>query len=356
MEHVQKTVIGPRLRSGDSSSADDGRQAAFGRAIRPSGRPQADGCRGGIPDHERSGLAMREQGMGDPPKRGRRSSRGRVAAGDGDSAGTPGVSCPQMGSVQEKRPLRRLVIANQKGGVGKTALAVHLSWMFQDQGSDVCFMDLDVQGNGSHTLSGWTSGLTSSAMFDGGLESVSAVPRPALIESDPKLADLDGRQLEDLAPGLDRSLQMLDGLGFDLCVIDTAPSLGVGLACALLAADYVICPLCLEYYSLQGLERMVATIRNVKTINPRLQFLGLVPSLVDRRDPRQRQHLDELVAAYPDLVSPPIGRRSSVAEGLALGLPVWRIDKRAAKEAAKEFRAVGAWVAARMDGGISDER
>jgi chromosome partitioning protein len=347
MDHVQETIIEPRLRTGNRPLTEDGNPKSSDRPVRTRRRLPTNRSCTKVRHHEGRRLAMRAESV-EGARRNRPDNRGGITTGNGSLAAPPGISGKEVGQV-EKRTMRRLVIANQKGGVGKTALAVNLSFHFHESGISTVCLDLDVQGNASHTLSSWKSGVTSSAMFSDGPSFT--VQQPALIESDACLADLDTRSLAELAPCLDRNLRKL--AGFELCLIDTAPSLGVGLASALMTADYVLCPLCLEYYSLQGLERMVTTIQNVRTVNPRLQFLGLVPSLVDRRDPRQRRHLEELLEAYPDLVSPAIGRRGSVAEGLALGVPVWRIQKTAAKEAAKEFRAVAAWVADRM--GINHE-
>jgi hypothetical protein len=89
-----------------------------------------------------------------------------------------------------------------------------------------------------------------------------------------------------------------------VCLIDTAPSLGVSMAAALYAADYVLSPIELEAYSIQGIKKMVMAIANVRKANPGLKFLGMVPSKIDGRNPRHGRHLQELANAYPQLMIP----------------------------------------------------
>ena len=73
---------------------------------------------------------------------------------------------------------------------------------------------------------------------------------------------------------------------------------------------------------------MVTTITNIRRANPKLKFLGMVPSKVDARNPRHGRHLKELNQAYPQLMVPAgIGLRSSIADALASCVPVWKIKK-----------------------------
>ncbi len=95
---------------------------------------------------------------------------------------------------------------------------------------------------------------------------------------------------------------------------------------------------------------MVTAIANVRQANPKLQFLGMVPSKVDARNPRHGRHLQELEAAYPQLmILERVGLRSSIADALASGVPVWKIRKTAARKAAKEVRALANYVFNKME-------
>lgn len=251
--------------------------------------------------------------------------------------------------------MKTLVVANQKGGVGKTADLVHLAFDFMERGLRVVVIDLDTQGNASYSLHEFSSGMGASALFaDGRPDELSSLdaegPAMSLIAADAGLADLERVSLKDAAARLRRNIQALDAIGFDVCLIDTAPSLGNCLAASLLAAEYVISPIELEAYSMQGIEKMDTTIANVRQINPKLQFLGMVPSKVDRRNPRHVQHLEELEGAYPKLVLPvQIGLRSSIADALAQRIPVWKIKKTSARKAAQEVRALAELVFQKME-------
>ena len=253
--------------------------------------------------------------------------------------------------------MKTLVTANQKGGVGKTSTLVHLAFDFLERGLKVAVIDLDTQANASYTLNEFRSGYLASQMFTMGsselrtwFKDLPGGPFVRLIASDGPLADMEKRTMSEAAASFKKSVKALGDCGFDVCLIDTAPSLGVTMAAALFAADFVLSPIELEAYSIQGIKRMVTTIANVRKSNPRLQFLGMVPSKVDSRNPRHGRHLEELERAYPQLMIPTgVGLRSSIADALASGVPVWKIKKTAARKAAQEVRALADHVFEKME-------
>ncbi len=237
-----------------------------------------------------------------------------------------------------------IVSANQKGGTGKTATIIHLAFAFAKRELSVVFVDLDTQGNASYTLSEFTSGIFTSQLFDKKF----TVPEPAqsltLIESDTALANIEKMSISKAGKSFHSAIQDL-GVKYDVCLIDTPPSLGIGLTSALLAADYVYSPVELEAYSIQGIKKMMITISSLRRLNRHLTFLGILPSKVDARNPRHVRHLTELREAYPKLILPVnIGLRSSVADALATGVPVWKIKKTAARKAGKEMRSFAEYV------------
>jgi chromosome partitioning protein len=144
----------------------------------------------------------------------------------------------------------------------------------------------------------------------------------------------------------------IEALGefFDVCLIDTAPSLGVAMTAAVLTADYMLSPIEMEAYSLQGMKKMVAVIGNLRKQNPKLRFLGMVPNKVDARKPRHVNNLATLQQAYPQLILPfSIGARDSIAEALGEQMPVWKIKKTAARKATQEVRALADYVFTKME-------
>ncbi|MFN7506215.1 MAG: ParA family protein, partial [Limnobacter sp.] len=107
--------------------------------------------------------------------------------------------------------------------------------------------------------------------------------------------------IPDAAKALQASIAALDEY-FDVCLIDTAPSLGIAMTAAVLASEYMLSPIELEAYSLQGMKKMVAVIGNLRQANPKLRFLGMVPNKVDARKPRHVNNLAALKEAYPQLI------------------------------------------------------
>lgn len=253
--------------------------------------------------------------------------------------------------------MKTLVIANQKGGVGKTSTIVHLAFDFAERGLKVAVIDLDTQANASFTLHAYQADYRASELFTAGVGALQAAlaalpPEPTLhlIASDSRLADIEGLGVAAASEAFRAHIAELDAAGFDVVLIDTAPSLGVGMAAALYAADAVLSPFELEAYSIQGINSMLTAIANVRKANPALRFLGMMPSKVDARNPRHAQHLVELKQAYPDAVLPTsIGLRSSISDALSSCEPVWHNRKTAARKASKEVRAVAQYVYDQME-------
>jgi len=251
--------------------------------------------------------------------------------------------------------MKTLVTAVQKGGQGKTFITCHLAFDFLERGLRVVVIDLDTQGNASFTLSAYQSDYSSSQLFAGDTDELRSWAgklkdsKLALIEADANLANLDKMDLSQAAGALRTSIEVL-GESFDVCLIDTAPSLGVAMAAAVLSADYMLSPIEVEAYSLQGMKQMIAVISNLRKQNTKLRFLGMVPNKVDARKPRHVTNLAVLQQAYPQLVLPfSIGARDSFAEALGEQKAVWNIKKTAARKAIKEIRMLADYVFNKME-------
>jgi chromosome partitioning protein len=284
------------------------------------------------------------------------------AGGGGNISGTSTAESVHRQTVGNRiceqinnKKMKTLVIANQKGGVGKTATLVHLAFDFFERGLNVAVIDLDTQGNASFTLKAHKTGFISSRIFSGidpgnTLTINGDEPRLALIESDPDLANLDKVNVSEAGRRFNAAIKLLEDKGYDICLIDTAPSLGVAMASALLAADYVLSPIELEAYSIQGIKKMVTAITSIRKTNHKLNFIGMVASKVDARNPRHVRHLDELNRVYAQYMVPTsIGLRSSIGDALASCVPVWKIKKTAARKATTEIRALASYVYEKME-------
>lgn len=243
--------------------------------------------------------------------------------------------------------MKSVVVAQQKGGVGKTAFSLHLAWYFsQKKNKKVLFIDLDTQCNASYTLSVGKnpayilneSGDLFSKEISVNIDEFNSETL-VLSKGSNSLADVQKLDLAKAAEIFIKNLEYLKRLNyFDYCIIDTPPSLSNTLACALLGSDHVICPIELEMYSMQGISKMVDTILNLAHSNTNLNFLGLLPSKVDRRNPRHVRHLEQINIHYSKYLIPcVIGLRSSIANAVENGIPVWNDKKTAARKASQEI-------------------
>jgi chromosome partitioning protein len=187
---------------------------------------------------------------------------------------------------------RTIACANQKGGVGKTTTVVNLASFLSRVGERVLIVDLDPQGNA-------TSGLgidrrtlersTYDSIVDGlDLRSVILPDVEGSVALAPAAIALAGADVELASAAVrERRLQrLLEPIrnDYDLILIDCPPSLGLLTVNALTAADAVLIPLQSEYYALEGLTQLLATIDLVRDhLNPRLAIDGVVITMVDAR-------------------------------------------------------------------------
>ena len=248
-----------------------------------------------------------------------------------------------------------LVVNNQKGGVGKTTLAVHLAW-FLAEAASVLLIDLDPQGNASYSLAAATQLLPSSRLFDPSPLELSGpgAAGVSLMAADRTLDAVDARLTE--AVGAFRSHYAALEAGFDYVVIDTPPNWSGRNYAALMVATSLVAPIDLETYAIQGVQQLLSqkqTVeRNARGGRP-IDFLGLLPSRFVSTSPRQRRHLETLVRQdarrllFPDQHL--LTQRQGYAEALDERRPVWTIRKTAAQDAGREIRGVLGVIQTRLD-------
>ncbi len=229
---------------------------------------------------------------------------------------------------------RIVAIANQKGGVGKTTTAVNLAVALAQSGQRVLLIDLDPQGNATSGL--MSEPIKATTIYDSlvnhtPLAQVIREPRPSLLLA-PSSTDLVGAEIElATMEGRERRLKTElaeEAQNYNIVLIDTPPSLGLLTLNALVAADSVLVPMQCEYYALEGLSSLLATIRKVKAaLNPELELMGVVLTMFDPRNRLSHEISLEVNKHFPERVfQTVIPRNVRISESPSHGLAVIEYD------------------------------
>ena len=240
------------------------------------------------------------------------------------------------------RPARVLVLANQKGGVGKTTTAINLGTALAAVGENVLVVDLDPQGNASTGL-GVDRKTRSVSTYDvlvgdaSLIESIvpTAVPRLSIA---PSTLDLLGVELE-IASDKDRAYRLKRALAelasdpnaagkYGYILVDCPPSLNLLTVNALASADAVVVPLQCEFFALEGLSQLLSTVEQVsRTLNPKLSIHGVVLTMYDPRNNLAAQVAADVRRFLGDTVyETMIPRNVRVSEAPSHGKPVLLYD------------------------------
>jgi chromosome partitioning protein len=238
-------------------------------------------------------------------------------------------------------------VTNQKGGVGKTTSAVNIAYYLAKSGKKTLLVDFDPQGNATSGL-GIDKQQLDGTMTDVILETKQL--KEIILPTEhknlflaPAISHLANTEVE-LAQANRRFSRLKNAIEntptYDYVVIDSPPSLSLLTVNGLIAARYVLLPVQAEFYALEGLGQLLETMKLVrKSMNPTLDLLGVLPTMVDGRTTLSGQVHEEIKKHFPGKVfKTVIPRNIRLAEAPSHGLPVGAYDK--FSKGARAYKAV----------------
>lgn len=253
------------------------------------------------------------------------------------------VAPKHLKSYREKDPVKHVIgqtkvlaIINQKGGVGKSTTAINLSAALGEMGKQVLLIDLDPQGNSSSGL-GIEKSQVEHCVYDVLLNQtpVEDVIIPDVCEGldvIPATINLAGAEVE-LVSEMARENRLKEAVGplrgkYDFIFVDCPPSLGLLTVNALVAADKLLIPIQCEFYALEGVTKLLDSMKRVKgLLNPSLDIYGVLLTMYDGRTTLSRQVVDEVRSYFGKTVFDTLVPRTvKLSEAPSYGLPITQYD------------------------------
>ncbi len=241
-----------------------------------------------------------------------------------------------------------IAVTNQKGGVGKTTTSINVAYYLAKMGHSTLLIDFDPQGNATSGL-GVDKTQLEATMADVIMRSVALehIVRSTnhkqlfLAPATPTLAntEIELAQAEHRFSRLKTALQSVQE-SYEFIIIDCPPSLSLLTVNGLIAARYVLLPVQAEFYALEGLGQLLETMKLIrKNLNPTLDLIGVLPTMVDSRTSLSGQVLAEIAKHFPAKVfKTTIPRNVRLAEAPSHGVPIGAYDRWS--KGARAYKAV----------------
>lgn len=237
--------------------------------------------------------------------------------------------------------MQTIVINNQKGGVGKTLIAVHLAWFLAEEGGRVLLIDLDGQGNATSVLEEERLGGYAADLFEAGkLDPFAPEPGITVLACD---ARLHGVELQSVATFIQQFPAIAEP--FDYVVIDTPPTWGARNFAAMAVGDHLLAPVEMKDFAIKGVAQLLQSIKAVREKGRGgrpINFLGLLASRFNSHSPRERGNLQTLLDEFGTKLMFPgvVTNRDGYEQAMSDAVPVWKIKSSAASVAGAEIRKI----------------
>ncbi|WP_394213515.1 ParA family protein [Enterovibrio calviensis] len=259
---------------------------------------------------------------------------------------------PELSKIKKRlsKSRKAIVLNNEKGGVGKSTLSYYIAKLLERLGLKVLVWDTDPQGNFTKSING--AEISQSYINDNGVISSADVFKAELpsgktyrvsdnlhlLAGTDELYNVDEEMGRESLGHAHRNIQTLLEQGdFDVVVIDTPPVLGNRQLAATLISDYLLMPIEIDGFSLDGINKQITRVVNIREqVNLPLPQITIVPNRVDMRSRSSKDGLEAIYKASPVTVSPVIKSNTAIKDAIRTFTPVWEY-KASSSKAAREM-------------------